>query len=312
MREARDGTTVDAVTTGRGTHADPERARSAGVAYGHDRPAPPSHRQRGGRHARRPGRRAVVTAAVAVLGLAGALATALLLWPGGEAGPQAAPTAAAPALEVASPARSVALLPGRSVTGSVLLVNRQDRPVEVGDVQFAVPTAEACAAPGVSLAPTLPPTPESPLRVPAGGTTTVQWTAFMDGGSQHACQGAALTSAVLLDGERAGTAHLTAGTLEPPPAPTGGLTTSTRAALHWGPSTAADPGWVLERTVAGTDDWQPACGSSAQHPLRTLSCTDTGLTGSTAYVYRVTLRTGHWHTTSRPSRPVTTQTRPSA
>ena len=203
------------------------------------------------------------------------------------------------------------MLPGRSVTGSVLLVNGGGRPVRVDDVTFAAPTSDACAAPGVSLAPTLPPTPDSPLEVPAGGTATVDWTAYMDGTSEHTCQGATITSTVVLDGEQAGTVTLSAGALEPPPAPTGGLTTSTRAAVHWSPSTAADPGWVVERAAAGTDGWQPACGSSAARPVRGLSCTDTGLTRSTAYVYRVTLRTGHWRVTSRPSRPVTTQARPS-
>jgi hypothetical protein len=278
------------------------------VAYGLQGLELGSHR-RGGRHARRPARRAVVTAAVGVLVLCGASTTALL-WHGGDAPPPAARTALPP-LEVEPAPGTGALLPGRSVTGSVLLVNRQARPVQVGDVVFTAPTTDACASPGVSLAPTLPPTPESPLEVPAGGTATVEWTAFMDGTSEHACQDASLTSTVLLDGERAGSLRLTAGALEVPPAPTGGLTTSTRAAVRWSPSTAADPGWVVERASAGTDDWRPACGSSAARPVRVLSCTDTGLTGSTAYVYRLTLRSGHWHTTSRPSRPVTTQARPS-
>lgn len=306
MRETRDGTTVDAGTDGRGTSADAEGVSRALAAYGlHD--LEPS---RTGRHARRPRRRAVVTAAVAVLVLSGASATALR-WHGGDPAPQAAPTAP-PALEVESPPSSEALLPGRSVTGSVLLVNRQARPVRVDDLAFSVPTSDACAAAGVSVAATLPPTPESPLEVPAGSTSTVQWTAYMDGASEQTCQGATLTSTVLLDGEQAGVVRLAAGTLQPPPPPTGGLTTSSRAALHWSPSTAADPGWVLERAVVGTDDWQPACGSSALRPLRALSCTDTGLSRSTAYVYRITLRTGHWHMTSRPGSPVTTQARPSA
>ena len=306
MRKTRDGATVDA---GRESSADPEGVSGALAAYGMEGLRLTSHR-RGGQHARRPGRRTALTAALAVLVLCGASATALL-WQGDDASRQAAPTAPPP-LEVESPPGSEALLPGRSVAGSVVLVNRQARPVQIDDVTFAAATSDACTTTGVSLAPTLPPTPESPLEVPAGSTTTVDWTAYMDGSSEQRCQGATITSTVLLDGEGAGTVTLTAGTLEQPPAPTGGLTTSTRAAVHWSPSTAADPGWVVERAVAGTDDWQPACGSSAARPVRALSCTDSGLTGSTAYVYRVTLRTGHWHTTSRPSRPVTTQARPSA
>ena len=203
------------------------------------------------------------------------------------------------------------LRPGAVVTGVLRVDNGGTRPVRVRDVVLTSPSSEECGATGASLAPTIPPTPEAPLLVPAAGTATLSWTAYMDGNGDHACQGATLTSEVLLDGEPAGTVTLTAGTLDQPPPPTGGLTTSTRAAVHWSPSTAADPGWVVERARTGTDDWQPACGSSAGRPVRALACTDTGLTAGTAYAYRVTLRTGHWHMTSLPSAPVRTQDRPS-
>jgi len=196
------------------------------------------------------------------------------------------------------------------VTGSLLVTNPGREALRATAVTFAPPSASTagCRATGAVLAPTL----DVPLDVPALGTAVLGWTAYMDGSGDHACQGATLASAVTLDGRPAGTLTLTAGTLQQPPAPTGGLTTSSRAAVHWSASSAAAPGWVLERAVAGTDGWQPACDSSASRPLRRLSCTDTGLSRSTAYVYRVTLRTGHWHATSRPSGPVTTQLRPSA
>jgi hypothetical protein len=204
------------------------------------------------------------------------------------------------------------VLPGGALTGSVRITNPGPTTRRVEEVTFGPATSDACSRTGLSLGPTLAPTPEAPLEVPAGGAAVLGWAAYMDGTGDNACQGATLTSDVLLDGERAGTVTVTAGTLEQPPAPTGGLTTSTRAAVRWSPSTAAVPGWVVERARAGTDDWQPACGSSAARPVRAVSCTDTGLTRSTSYAYRVTLRTGHWRVTSRPSEPVTTQERPSA
>jgi hypothetical protein len=218
--------------------------------------------------------------------------------------------AARTGLTVTSTAGPGSVQPGGTLTGSIEVANEGSQLRRLADVVFAAPTSDACDRTGLVLAPTVPPTPESPLEVPAGGRATLGWTAYMDGEGDQACQGATLTSDVVLDGEPAGTVTLTAGTLEQPPAPTGGLTTSTRAAVHWSASTAADPGWVVERAVAGTADWRPACGSSTAGPVRALACTDTGLTTGTAYLYRVTLRTGHWHATSRPSRPVTTQRRP--
>jgi hypothetical protein len=246
---------------------------------------------------------AVATAALGVV-----TAGAVVVDSGGE---QRA-TAVAPArLAATSSVATAPLHPGAVVTGVLEVENLASEPARLGDVVLASATSDACTTTGVALAPTIPPTPEAPLEVPAEGTATLEWTAYMDGTGDDACQGATLTSQVLLDGTPAGTVTLTAGTLDQPPAPVGGLTTSTRAAVHWSASTAADPGWVVERAVAGTDDWQPACGSSPARPVRTLTCTDTGLTGGTAYVYRVTLRTGHWHMTSRPSAPVTTQDRSS-
>lgn len=249
--------------------------------------------------------RARVLLAVAAASVGGA---ALLLSAGQSAPRQVA--VVHEQLRVANGTAVGALQPGGVVTGSLLVTNPGERPRRLAAARFSPPTAGAtgCRAPRVVLAPTF----DAAQEVPAGGTAVVGWTAFMDGESEHACQGARLTSQVLLDGQPAGEVSLTAGTLARPPAPTGGLTTSSRAAVHWSPSTAAAPGWVLERAVAGTDDWQPACGSSPQRPVRALACTDTGLRRSTAYVYRLTLRTGHWHATSLPSRPVTTQARPSA
>ena len=134
----------------------------------------------------------------------------------------------------------------------------------------------------------------------------------MDGNGDHACQGATLTSEVLLDGEPGGHRHADRRHARPAAA-------AHRRADHQHARGRAlerehrcRPGWVVERARTGTDDWQPACGSSAARPVRALACTDTGLTASTAYAYRVTLRTGHWHMTSRPSAPVRTQDRPSA
>lgn len=205
-----------------------------------------------------------------------------------------------------------AVQPGGSVTGVLRITNRASSPRSVSEVVFGPVTSAQCDTTGLVLSPTFPPTPESPLEVPARGEATLELTGYMDGNGDHACQGADLTSEVSLDGEAAGEVSVTAGTLERPPAPTGGLTTGTRAAVRWSASSAAAPGWVLERAVAGTGAWQPACGSSTAAPLRTLACTDTGLTKSTSYVYRLTLRTGHWHATSLPSAPVRTQARPSA
>lgn len=248
-----------------------------------------------------------VTVAAAALAVVG---TGLLVAQGG--GERSAAVAAPARLTVTGAPATAVLQPGTGATGVLRIDNPRAQPVRLPDVVLTPPTSERCDAPGVVLAPTVPPTPEAPLEVPAEGSTSVEWTAYMDGTGDHACQGATLTSRVVLDGVDAGTVTVVAGELAPPPAPTGGLTTSTRAAVRWAASTAADPGWVVERAVAGTDDWTAACGSAPARPVRALSCTDTGLTRSTAYVYRVTLRTGHWHATSRPSGPVTTQERPSA
>jgi hypothetical protein len=248
---------------------------------------------------------AVVALAAAAVALT---ATAVASADGGER-----PVADQPQrLTVTSTVDGGPVQPGGAVTGTLTITSTRSTPERIADVAFAAATSDACARTGLALAPTVAPTPEAPLLVPAGGVATLSWTAYTDGESDHACQGATLTSEVLLDGEPAGSVAFTAAVLDQPLPPTGGLTTSTRAAVHWSASTAADPGWVVERTVAGTDDWQPACGSSAQRPVRALACTDTGLTASTAYAYRVTLRTGHWHMTSRPGAPVTTQDRPSA
>ena len=244
---------------------------------------------------------AVGVAAVAVAVTATAVARA-------DGDTAAAPAAAPERLTVTSLADVRPVQPGGAVTGSLEVTNDGSTPRRVSEVAFAAPTSDACTRTGLSLAPTL----TAPVEVPAGGSAVVGWAGYMDGEGEQACQGAILTSLVTLDGEPAGTVTLVAGTLEQPPAPAGGLTTSTRAAVRWSASTAAAPGWVLERTVAGTEDWQPACGSSPAAPLRTTACTDTGLAKSTSYRYRVTLRTGHWHMTSRPSAPVTTQDRPSA
>lgn len=215
-------------------------------------------------------------------------------------------------LRVTSTPAVGAVVPGGAVTGTLQLENRGTEPVSVTDVAFAPAVSDGCARTGVVLAPTVPPTPEAPVRIRGGGTATLGWTAYMDGTAEQACQGATLTSRVVLDGGATGAVTLTAGVLQPPPAPAGGLTTSTRAAVRWSASTATPSEWVLERAVAGTADWQPACGSSPQRPLRTLSCTDAGLVKATAYLYRVTLRTGQWQATSPPSAAVTTQQRPSA
>ena len=251
------------------------------------------------------------TAAAVVAGAAIAVAitaTAMASAAGGER----RPTPATERPTVVSTADVGVVAPGGAISGELTVSNPGGATLEVADVVFEDATSEACARTGLALAPTIPPTPEAPLLVPADGTATLRWTAYMDGDGDHECQGATLTSEVLLDGEPAGTVTLTAGSLDQPPPPTGGLTTSTRAAVHWSASAAADPGWVVERARVGTDDWQPACGSSAARPVRALACTDTGLAASTAYTYRVTLRTGHWGMTSRPGAVVRTQDRPSA
>ena len=253
---------------------------------------------------RRTAATAVGLAAVAVAGAAVTVAHAA----GG-----AAPAPARPErLTVVRASAVDTLLPGGSATGSLLITGARARAHSVTDVTFAAATSETCDRPGLALAPTIAPTPDTPIEVPAGGTATLAWTAYMDGDGEHACQGATLTSEVLLDGEPAGTVTLVAGTLDQPQPPTGGSTTTTRAAVHWSTAPVADPGWVVERAVTGTGAWQPACGSSASRPVRALSCTDTGLAPGTAYAYRVTLRTGHWHMTSRPGAPVRTQDRPAA
>jgi hypothetical protein len=220
--------------------------------------------------------------------------------------------AAAPEPLTATGAASDTVHPGSAVTGVLRITNRTSQPQRVSEVAFGSVTAASCARTGLVLAATVPPTPDAPLEVPAEGTATLEWSAFMDGTAEQACQGEVLRSEVVLDDEPAGEVTVTAGRLAAPEAPRGGLTTSTRAAVSWGATTAAVPGWVLERAVAGGDDWQPACGSSAARPLREPSCTDTGLAAATDHVYRLTLRSGHWHATSLPSDVVRTQDRPSA
>jgi hypothetical protein len=228
----------------------------------------------------------------------GVLAAAALV----DGGQDQSVMAAAPApLTASGTAATGALLPGGVLTGSLVLSNSGARALEVTDVVLGRASAPGCAASGVVVTPTVPPTPQSPLDVPARGTTTLEWTAFMDGEGDHACQGARLESEVSVDGENAGTVTVAAGRLERPPAPTG-----SGASVSWDPSPAASPAYVLERARAGTDDWQPACGSSAQRPLWAPSCTDTGLPPDTAHRYRVTVRSGHWRATSRPSEPVQT------
>jgi len=229
-----------------------------------------------------------------------------------DGGALPAPEAAPERLTVTSTSAVGTVWPGGAVTGVLRIENRGAEPVRVRDVSFTPAVSDTCGRTGLVLAPTVAPTPESPVEVPARGTADLGWTGYMDGTGDETCQGATLTSELLLDGQPAGTVDVTAGALLPPAAPTGGATTSTRAAVRWSASTAVAPGWVLERTVAGTADWRPACGSSARQPLRTPACTDTGLAAATAYVYRVTLRTGQWQATSRASRPVTTQPRPGA
>ncbi len=241
-----------------------------------------------------------------VIGLAGAGVAVTATAIAGADG-AARPAAVQPARASVLSTSDDVLLPGGAVTGTLLITGTGSRSRRITDLVLAAPTSDACGSPGVVLAPTTTVTPETPLEVRPGSTAAIEWTAYMDGEGEQACQGAELTSRVLLDGEPAGTVTLTAGTLPVPPSPIGGATTGTRAAVRWSASTAAGPGWVLERAVAGTDDWQPACGSSPARPVRALACTDTGLTPATAYVYRVTLRTGHWRTTSRPGAPVRTQ-----
>lgn len=237
-----------------------------------------------------------------------AAATALGVWTAvGHDAPQAATATPAGRLTASGTAPSGTLAPGGALTGTLVLSNPRTAAVEVSDVVLAAPTAPGCAASGVVLAPTLPPTPQSPLAVPGRGATTLEWTAYMDGNGDHACQGATLTSTVTVDGTRAGTVRLPVGRLARPAAPTGGRATSTRAALTWRASAAATPAYVLERAPVGTDAWVPACDSSPERPLWTPSCTDTGLTPGTSYRYRLTVRTGHWRATSLPSGPVTTK-----
>ncbi len=204
------------------------------------------------------------------------------------------------------------LHPGGIVTGGLVVDNLRAAAMTVRDVVLRPPGSDTCEATGVSLAPTIPPTPESPLEVPAGGSATLEWTAYMDGNGDQACQGATLTSQVLLDGVPAGTITLTAGTLDQPPPPTGGPTTS-----HAG-------GSALERDRRR----RPGLGRRARRRrhgrlaarLRQLGGTPRPRAElhrhrpgpGTAYAYRVTLRTGHWHMTSRPSTAVRTQDRPAA
>ena len=108
----------------------------------------------------------VATAALAVV------ATGALVADGGGERPA---TAAAPArLTVTGSPASDLLRPGAVVSGVLSVRNAGAEPVRVRDVVLSSPSSEDCGATGVSLAPTIPPTPEAPLLVPADGTATLE------------------------------------------------------------------------------------------------------------------------------------------
>lgn len=237
--------------------------------------------------------------------------------PSPERGPRVTATASTVAGE---------LYPGGAVTGSLLVSTDSREPVEMTAASFepATTITPGCATAGVAFAPTVEVSDVAPLLVPAGGgaggpVTPLGWTAFLSLDADDACQGATFRSALVLDGQRAGTVTAVAGTLPRPGAPVGGLTTPTRAAVRWpaAPAATAATGLgtatvahVVERAPAGTSAWSSACGTSSAAPARTPACTDTGLTPGTAYVYRVTSVLGTWRAVGPASSAIRTRPAP--
>ena len=183
--------------------------------------------------------------------------------------------------------------------------NGADGPLRVTSARFApaVTSVDGCAG-EVVFAPTVEPSAAMPLVLPAGSAAApLGWTAFMTGDAVAACQGARFTSTLVLDGHEVGPATAVAGRLPAPGRAVGGLTTPTRAAVRWHPAPGV-PAYLVERSRAGTTDWEPACGAAL---LASASCTDTGLEPATTYAYRVTSVRGTWRAVGRLSPDVTTQ-----
>lgn len=115
------------------------------------------------------------------------------------------------------------------------------------------------------------------------------------------------SAAWFASGGGAGTAS--ARTLAAPGAVTA-TTTATSAALSWGaaaPMPSGSVGYLVERAPFGSSSWAAACGGAA---VAATTCTDTGLTASTDYTYRVTSVYATWRQTGAPSGKVTTAAAP--
>lgn len=219
-----------------------------------------------------------------------------------------APAAARrPALALGAGTVAGQLVPGGAVTGSAVVRSPSGPAVGLTSARLGPATSPvAGCADAAVFALTVEPTPATPLVLPRGPSTTpLGWTAFMTEQAPDRCQGARLSSDLVLDGTRVGRVSAVAATLPAPGRPVGGPTTPSRAAVRWSAAPGAH-GYLVERAPSGTVEWQPACGSAAA-PLAATTCVDTGLAAETAYAYRVTAVRGAWRRTGPFSADVLTQ-----
>lgn len=126
--------------------------------------------------------------------------------------------------------------------------------------------------------------------------------------------GVALPAAASWAANGSGTVTATARTLAAPGAPVQAAPapTTTTISLSWAAASAPgsdDLAYHVERAPFGaTTTWSSACSSSETAPLLALSCTDTGLSPATDYVYRVTSVFHGWRARSATSGKLTTAT----
>lgn len=89
-----------------------------------------------------------------------------------------------------------------------------------------------------------------------------------------------------------------------------GTNTATQIPIKWvaGSAGSATVKYWVERADFGGSTWSNACGSTEAAPITGTNCTDTGLTQTHDYQYRVTVIDGKWEKTSGTSGKLTTAT----